>query len=164
MMENAITKRSGHAVALVGWLALCFAVAGISGAFSANAITTWYAALVKPDFNPPNQLWGPIWTVLYIMMAVAAWMVWKSPGSRARTRALVLFCMQLALNLSWSAIFFTRHQIGAALVEILLLWLAILATMLGFFTVRRDAAWLLIPYLAWVSFAAYLNWAIWKLN
>jgi benzodiazapine receptor len=164
MTENVIQKQSRHALALIGWLTLCFAVAGISGAFSAKAIPTWYASLVKPSFNPPNQVFGPVWTVLYAMMAVSVWMVWKSPASRSRTRALVLFCVQLALNFTWSSIFFVGHQIGAALVEIVLLWLAILATMVVFLAVRRDAAWLMIPYLAWVSFAGFLNWAIWKLN
>jgi benzodiazapine receptor len=164
MTENVIQKQSRHAFALIGWLALCFTVAGISGAFSAKAIPTWYASLVKPSFNPPSQVFGPVWTVLYTMMAVSVWMVWKSPASRARMRALVLFCVQLALNFTWSGLFFVGHQIGAALVEIVLLWLAILATMVVFLAVRRDAAWLMIPYLAWVSFAGFLNWAIWKLN
>jgi benzodiazapine receptor len=134
-MENVVPKRTGHMVALIGWFALCFAVAGISGAFSARAMPTWYASLI-----------------------------WRSPASRARSRALMLFCVQLALNLAWSAIFFVGHWVGAAMAEIVLLWLAILMTMLAFFVVRRDAAWLMIPYLAWVFFAGVLNWAIWRLN
>ena len=124
----------------------------------------WYASLTKPGFNPPNQLFGPVWTVLYALMAVAVWLIWRSPANRARSRALTLFCMQLALNLAWSGIFFVGHWIGVAMAEIILLWLAILMTMVAFFVVRRDAAWLMIPYLAWVFFAGVLNWAIWGLN
>ena len=163
-MENVVPKRTGHMVALIGWFALCFAVAGISGAFSARAMPTWYASLAKPGFNPPNQLFGPVWTVLYALMAVAVWLIWRSPASRARSRALMLFCVQLALNLAWSGIFFVGHWIGAAMADIVLLWLAILMTMMAFFVVRRDAAWLMIPYLAWVFFAGVLNWAIWGMN
>ena len=163
-MENVVPKRTGHTVALIGWFALCFAVVGISGAFSSRAMPVWYASLAKPGFNPPNQLFGPVWTVLYALMAVAVWLIWRSPANRARSRALTLFCVQLALNLAWSGIFFVGHWIGVAMAEIILLWLAILMTMVAFFAVRRDAAWLMIPYLAWVFFAGVLNWAIWGLN
>jgi tryptophan-rich sensory protein len=139
-------------------------VAGISVLFTAPSIPGWYAALSKPSFNPPNQAFGPVWTVLYAAMAVAVWIVWKSPASLRRTQGVVLFCVQLALNFAWSAIFFYAHRIGAAFLDIALLWLAILATLIVFFAVRRAAGWLMLPYLIWVSFAAILNWSIWKLN
>ena len=157
-------ERSSGKWALVGWLTLCFAVPVLSSIFSAKAIPTWYAGLAKPSFNPPNHLFGPIWTVLYTLMGIAAWMVWKQPSSRQRTLALTWFCLQLVLNFLWSFLFFYRHGLQAALGEILALWAAILVAMLLFFRVRRPAGWMLVPYLAWVSFASVLNWEILRLN
>lgn len=157
-------ERSGGNWALAGWLALSFGVAIVSTLFSAKAIPGWYAGLAKPSFNPPNQLFGPVWTVLYALMGVAAWLVWKQPSSRPRTLALVWFCVQLALNFLWSFIFFYRHGLRAGFGEILVLWLAILVTMVFFFRLRRPAGWMLVPYLAWVSFASLLNWEILRLN
>jgi translocator protein len=150
--------------ALIGWLAVCFAVGGISSIFSARAIPGWYAGLVKPPFNPPNQLFGPVWTVLYALMAVAAWMVWKTRPSVCRKRGLRLFCVQLGLNFLWTWIFFGRHQLLTAFVDLAALWVAILLTILTFKKMSATAAWLLAPYLAWVAFAEYLNFAIWRLN
>ena len=151
-------------LALVGFLAACFIVAGIGGMFTSAGMPEWYASLQKPSFNPPSWVFGPVWTALYAMMAVAAWLVWREAGFDGATAALTLFFVQLALNLAWSGIFFGLRQPGWALVDIALLWLAIAATAMLFF---RHSAWagaLMLPYLAWVSYAAALNFAIWRLN
>ena len=150
--------------ALALLLALSFVVAWVGGAATFDNVRTWYPGLAKPAFNPPNWVFGPVWTVLYVLMAVAAWRVWRrrtSPGVRL---ALGLYGLQLALNLAWSVIFFGLHQIGAALAEILALLAAILATTLAFWRIDRPAAVMFAPYLAWVSFATALNLAIWQLN
>jgi translocator protein len=149
---------------LIGWLALCFAVAGVSSFFSAPAIPTWYAGLAKPTLNPPNSIFAPVWTILYALMAVAAWLVWKTRSSTCRRTGLRLFGVQLWFNLLWSWIFFNRHQIGTALIDIVVLWIAIALTIQQFTRMSRTAAWLMAPYLAWVTFATYLNFAIWRLN
>ena len=137
---------------------LCLAVGSLAGYMTAQSVVTWYPTLVKPWFNPPPWLFAPVWTVLYIMMAVAAWLVWLRKGS------LVLFYVQLALNFLWTFLFFNQHAPGLALIEIVAMWLAILATLLGFWKIDRRAGWLLVPYLAWVSFAGFLNGSIWWLN
>jgi len=146
---------------LIGWLLLCFAPAAIGALFMPGQ---WYDALNKPAWNPPGWIFGPVWTVLYIMMAVAAWLVWQCGGFAAQRRALGLFLTQLVLNALWTPLFFGLRQPGLAFAEIILLWLAILATLLAFRPVSRAATWLLAPYLAWVSFAAVLNATIWRLN
>lgn len=149
---------------LLTWLALCFAVAGLGGRWTANEIPGWYRTLARPAIAPPNWLFGPVWTLLYALMAVAAWQIGQSPTSPLRTWALVLFLLQLALNLGWSLIFFRLHAIGGALAEVLLLWAAIGATTLIFGRIAPSAAWLMTPYWAWVSFASLLNAAFWRLN
>lgn len=146
---------------LLGWLLLCLAAASMGALFMPGE---WYAALNKPAWNPPAWLFGPVWTALYAMMAVAAWLVWKRGGFAGQRRPLGLFLTQLALNALWTPLFFGLHQPGLAFVEIILLWLVILATLLAFRPVSRVAAWLLVPYLAWVSFAAVLNGTLWRLN
>ncbi len=151
-------------IGLVFWLAICFAVAGIGGRWTSGEIAGWYRTLKRPTIAPPNWVFGPAWTLLYALMAVAAWRVWLAGPSPARTCALSLFAGQLALNLAWSWIFFSRHAIGAALVEIWVLWVAIGATMLSFSRLEPIAAWLMAPYLAWVTFAGALNAAFWRLN
>ena len=152
-----------QAVALGICLAASFAAAGLGSIATVPALGDWYAGLVKPAWNPPNWIFGPVWTTLYAMMAVAAWLVWKR-GGPGRLPALILFGVQLALNVSWSWLFFGLRQPGAALAEILFLWLAIGATAWAFGRLSRPAALLFIPYLLWVSFAAVLNWALWRLN
>jgi translocator protein len=147
---------------LVGLLALCFAVAGIAGRVTATSIATWYPALAKPWFTPPDWLFAPVWSVLYAMMALAAWLVWRRAGWRSA--ALRLFFLQLALNLAWSVLFFGLQLIGAALVEILLLLALIAATTWAFWRVDRRAGLLLVPYLLWLGYASLLNGAIWLLN
>ena len=147
-------------LALVGFIALCEA-AGLAGtAFTMSAIPEWYAFLDKPAFSPPNWLFGPVWTLLYFMMGVAAWLVWR----RAGAGALKVFWLQLALNALWTPLFFGLRSPLAGLVCIAALWLAIVWTMVVFWRVSRPAAALLLPYLAWVSFASMLNLGIYLLN
>ncbi|MBM3839654.1 MAG: tryptophan-rich sensory protein [Verrucomicrobia bacterium] len=147
--------------ALAGWLALCFSAAATGALFMPGE---WYATLRKPSWNPPSWVFGPVWTTLYTMMAVAAWMVWKRGGFISQRRSLVPFLVQLALNTAWTPIFFGLRRSGLAFAEIILLWLAIAWTIALFWQVQRPAAWLLVPYLAWVSFAAVLNGTLWRLN
>ncbi len=148
-------------LALLGWLALCFA-ASASAVFVATG--DWYVRLNKPPWNPPAWVFGPAWTLLYILMALAAWLVWREGGWRAQGRALRLFLLQWSLNALWTPLFFGLHRPGLAFAEIILLGLAIAATLWSFWRVRKLAGVLLLPYLAWVSFAAALNFAIWRLN
>jgi tryptophan-rich sensory protein len=149
---------------LVFWLGLCFAVAGVSGSWTAREIPGWYRTLARPTIAPPNWVFGPVWTLLYALMAVAAWQVGQAPPSPQRTWGLILFLVQLALNFAWSLIFFRCHAIGGALLEVVLLWAAIGAATLLFGRVAPSAAWLMAPYWAWVTFATALNAAFWRLN
>lgn len=141
-------------------------LAGIVGlVFTVSAIPNWYAGLVKPSLNPPAWIFGPVWTVLYALMGIAAYLVWKNGWQRKDVRtALGVFGAQLLLNAIWSIIFFGFKGPGWALVDIVLLWLAIIWTISIFYKISRPAAYLLLPYLFWVSFASYLNYAIWVLN
>jgi len=150
-----------HWLALASWLLLCLGVAASGALFMDDG---WYQSLEKPPWNPPGWIFGPVWTALYTMMAVAAWLVWRRGGFAAQRRPLALFLAQLALNAAWTPLFFGLHRPGVAFVDIVLLWLAIGATLLAFRAVSRGAAWLLAPYLAWVSFAAVLNFTLWRLN
>ena len=151
-------------ISLLFWIALCFTVAGISGRWTASEIPGWYRTLVRPAIAPPNWVFGPVWTLLYLMMAVAAWQVSQSAASPLRTWGLALFVLQLALNFWWSMIFFRQHALGAALVEVAFLWAAIGATTLVFARVSPSAAWLMAPYWAWVTFASVLNEEFWRVN
>jgi benzodiazapine receptor len=146
------------------WVGGCLLVGGVSSILTAEAITTWYATLSKPWFSPPNWLFGPVWTLLYVMMGVAAWRVHSAKANAARLLALRFFVIQLALNFAWSLVFFGERAIAWGLLEIILLWAAIVATVITFWRVDRPAAWLLGPYLAWVSFATVLNAALLSLN
>lgn len=166
------------------WIRLIIAVGGsllaggIGSVFTASAIPTWYATLARPELSPPNWIFGPVWTTLYIMMGVAVWLVWNrrdntSPAMKRSIHiALILFIVQLILNTLWSIIFFGSpslniygiNNIGIAFIEIILLWLAIAATIFAFAKISKTAAWLLVPYIVWVSFASYLTYAIWTLN
>ena len=125
---------------------------------------TWYAELAKPAWNPPNWIFAPVWTFLYILMGVAAWVCWLRAGWERGRAALAVFVLQLVLNFTWSWIFFGTHRMGWALVEIVILWSAILLTILLFARKSVTAAALLVPYLLWVTFAAVLNAALWHLN
>ena len=149
---------------LAGFVLLCFAVAGIGGLATASGVDTWYPTLVKPAFNPPDWIFGPVWIVLYLMMAIAAWLVWRRPPSEQRSVALAVFGLQMALNLAWSVLFFGLQSPGAALVEIVLLLGAIAGTTYLFWRQERLAGLLFVPYLLWVAFATLLNASIWLLN
>ena len=146
---------------LLGWLLACFAAASLGAFFMPGE---WYATLKKPSWNPPGWIFGPVWTALYTMMAVAAWLLWKRGGFAVQRRPLTLFLVQLALNAAWTPLFFGLHWPGAAFAEIVLLLAAIVATALIFRRVSATAAWLLVPYAAWVSFASFLNFTLWRLN
>jgi translocator protein len=147
-----------QALALAGFIAVTFC-APLLGIFAMP--DQWYATLTKPTWNPPSWIFGPMWSLLYLLMAVAAWLAWRRAGWQ---RALWIYFIQLALNAAWTPIFFGAHQIGWALVEIIVMWFAILLTMRAFFQVSKPAGWMLAPYLAWVSFAAFLNFTLWRLN
>jgi tryptophan-rich sensory protein len=148
-------------LALLLWILLCFTAAA-GGGFVMTG--DWYAMLSKPTWNPPSWVFGPVWTLLYIMMGVSAWLVWKEGGFAQQRKPLTLFLVQLVLNAIWTPLFFGAHELGIAFAEILLLWLAILATILAFRRVSTTAAWLLVPYLLWVSFASVLNATLWWMN
>jgi tryptophan-rich sensory protein len=145
-------------------ISFCFVLGSSGGLITINEIPGWYATLQKPSFNPPNWLFGPVWTALYIMMGVAFYLVWRTPPSAARKKALSAFLVQFALNCAWTPVFFALHQLGAALVVIVLMWTAILRTIFLFAPFSKTASWLLVPYISWVSFATLLNAAIWWLN
>lgn len=164
-MEPVTRGRGARdAAALVGFIVLCLAVAATGGAVTASSVGTWYAGLAKPAFNPPNWVFGPVWTTLYVLMAVAAWRVWRRRGEPGARPALGAWALQLALNLGWSFLFFGAQAIGAALAEIALLLAAIVATATLFWRIDRPAGALFVPYIAWVSFATALNAALWRLN
>lgn len=149
---------AGSALALVGFIVLCQA-AGASGAVVTDA--SWYQALDTPTWAPPGWIFGPVWISLYTLMGVAAWLVWRSPAGPARRVALIAFGIQLVLNAAWTPVFFGLRSVGGGLAVILLLLGAIVATIVWFRRCSSIAAWLLAPYLAWVSFATALNGAIW---
>lgn len=151
-------------LALGASIAICFAAAGIGSLFTNPEIGGWYARIAKPSWTPPNRVFGPVWSVLYLMMAVAAWLVWKERGFDGAATPLALFGVQLLFNTLWSILFFGMHRIGFALADIILLWCAILATLLAFWRVSTVAGALMIPYLMWVTYAALLNYSIWRLN
>jgi len=146
---------------LGAFLAACFGVAALGGLFTAPAVRAWYPALAKPSWTPPSWLFGPVWTVLYAMMAVAAWLVWKRAGWNS---ALLLFAVQLALNGLWSPVFFGLHRPDWGFAVIVALWLAIAGTAAAFWKTSMPAGVLFLPYLAWVSYATVLNFALWRLN
>jgi translocator protein len=149
-------------------LAICIAlpliVGSISGIATSGNINTWHATLNKPVFNPPNYLFGPVWTVLYLLMGISLFMIWRSPSGDLRNYALAIFSIQLVLNFAWSFIFFHFKQTGWAFMEIILIWISVLAMIIIFYRINRTAAFLQIPYILWVSFASVLNGAIWWLN
>lgn len=160
--QSAPSLRGRHCwLGLVAWLAVSFSAAALGSLFMPDA---WYAGLRKPSWNPPGWVFGPVWTVLYSAMAVGAWLVWQRGGFAAQRRPLALFCVQLALNAAWTPLFFRMHWIGVALADLLMLCGAIVATLIAFFRVSRVAGWLLMPYLAWVCFAAVLNFTLWNMN
>ncbi|QDT37651.1 TspO/MBR family protein [Stratiformator vulcanicus] len=157
-------KKSVRWIGLVFFILLCLGAGSLGAIATTPEIAGWYQTLEKPSWNPPNSVFGPVWTTLFVMMAVAAWLVWKPKGFRSAAIQLTLFAIQLLLNVAWSWIFFGMHQPGWAFIEIIVLWATILATAVTFFGRSMMAGWLMMPYLAWVSFAAVLNFTIWQLN
>lgn len=150
---------------LVGWVVLCEAAGGLGSLFTMPSVRSWYPSIVKPALNPPAWVFGPVWTTLFALMGIAAFLIWRQgTEKRAVRNALFVFGIQLALNVFWSLLFFGLHSPLASLVEIILLWVAILWTTIAFHRLSKPAAYLLVPYLLWVSFASYLNAAIWWLN
>lgn len=147
----------------VAWLAVSFIAAAVGSAASIQA-GPFYAQLVRPEWAPPSDVFGPVWTILYALMGIAAWLVWRVGGFRAARTALTLFLVQLVVNALWSWLFFGWHLGGAAFADIVLLWVLIIATLVAFWRVRPLAGVLLIPYLLWVSFASALNYSVWQLN
>jgi len=152
-------------LALAGFLAICLAAGGLGGWATSGPVVDWYPTLNKPSWNPPAWLFGPVWTTLYVLMAIAAWLVWKKGAEGADVKlALRLFFVQLALNTAWSFIFFGARLPGLAFIEILILLAAILLTTATFFKQSQVAGLLMLPYIAWVGFASLLNFTIWRLN
>jgi benzodiazapine receptor len=150
-------------IGLVGWLALCMAAGGL-GAIASTDAPTFYAQLARPSWAPPASLFGPVWSVLYVMMGCAAWLVWRRWGFRGAAPALGLFVAQLAFNALWSWLFFGWHHGAAAMADIALMAVLIVATIVAFWPLHRVAALLLVPYLLWVTFAGVLNWTLWRAN
>jgi tryptophan-rich sensory protein len=148
--------------ALAGFIVLCLAAGALGGLATAQSVTVWYPTLTKPTWNPPAWVFAPVWTTLYVLMALAAWRVWRR-GAIAKS-ALQLFIVQLALNVAWSFIFFGARNPGLAFAEIIVLWLAIIATTRAFWRLSQPAGMLMLPYIVWVSFAAVLNFTVWRLN
>ena len=150
-------------------LAICLAITLVTGfagsIFTTPEISGWYTSIRKPLWNPPNAIFGPVWTILYIFMGISLFLIWKSRHpSGQKNIAYLLFAVQLLLNFLWSFIFFRLHRVDWALLEILLLWITILGTIIAFSRISKTAAWLLVPYISWVSFASLLNYHIWILN
>ena len=150
-------------IGLIAWLAVSFIAAAIGAAASVRA-GSFYTQLVRPDWAPPPEVFGPVWTVLYALMGISAWMIWRVGGFRAARTALTLFLVQLVVNALWSWLFFGWHLGALAFADIVVLWALVLATLIVFWRLDRWAAALLVPYLLWISFAAALNLAVWQLN
>jgi len=148
---------------LILFLAICLGVGGLGALMTDKSVHDWYPGLRKPPGTPPSCIFGPVWTTLYVLMAVSGWLVWRDYHWGARP-ALLIFFAQLALNLAWSGFFFGARQIGFALLEIAILWLAILFNVVVFYPLDTISAYLLVPYLLWVTYACYLNYGIWLLN
>ena len=162
MSDAAFPARPRRLAALLAWVGLSLAAGVVGG--GAVGPGAWYARLDRPPWTPPDWVFGPVWTALYVLMGVAAWMVWSRPDRPGRRTALVLFLGQLVLNVLWSWMFFGWHRLGAAAVEVVVLLAAIAATALAFRRVHRPAALLLVPYLVWVAYATALTIEIWRRN
>ncbi len=163
MTSHSIPSKQAQIFGLIGWLVVSFAASAI-GAIASIQAREFYVDLTQPSWAPPGWLFGPVWTTLFAMMAIAAWLVWRNGGFSSNLVALSLFLLQLGVNALWSWLFFAWYQGGLALADIVLLWVLIVATIVAFWRVRPLAGMLLIPYLLWVSFAAVLNYAMWQLN
>jgi translocator protein len=152
-------------IKLVLSIALPLLIGFASSYFTITGVDSWYTTIQKPSWNPPNWIFGPVWTTLYVLMGISLFLIWKAGTSKETKRsALILFALQIIANFFWSFIFFDQHQMGLAFAEIIVLWLLILLTIFSFAKINKVAAWLLVPYISWVSFAAILNFTIWRLN
>jgi len=163
-MNEAAPVRRPRVLSFWFSIALTMAVSAIGGLATPRALDSWYAGLNKPSFNPPNWIFAPVWTTLYILMAIAAWRIYLGPESRSRRAALALYALQLALNLAWPLIFFGLGSPFLALLELALLLMAIVGTAVSFGRLDRPAGLLLVPYALWSAFAFVLNLEIWRLN
>ena len=143
---------------------ICLSIGFLGSLFTTPAIPTWYAGLIKPSFSPPNYLFGPVWTLLYILMAVSFYLIWSKKKDKKIKSALKLFGIQLFLNAIWSPVFFGAKNLFLALIIIIFMWIFILKTILAYAKIDKKASYLLYPYLAWVSFATVLNFSVWFLN
>ncbi len=162
-METNIDHRSSRTrlFGLIGWLAVVFVAAAIGAIASVDA-KSFYAELTRPSWAPPGYVFGPVWTTLYTLMGISAWLVWRN--SRLYSWAIIIFVIQLSINALWSWLFFAWHLGAWAFWDVLLLWVFIIATMILFWPVNRMAALLLVPYFLWVSFASVLTWYVWQMN
>lgn len=151
-------------IGLCLFIGICFVAAAIGSSFTAGSVKSWYPMLLKPPGTPPAWVFGPVWSTLYLLMAAAAWLVWRERAEINVAVALALFFIQLVLNATWSLIFFGLQRPGLALVEVLVLLAAIIATTTSFAHISRLALWLMTPYAAWVLYATFLNFGIWRLN
>lgn len=150
---------------LISSILVCFLAGGVGNFFTIPSIPTWYAGLAKPPFNPPNYLFGPIWTLLYILMGISLYLIWSKGFKNQKVKnVLYLFGIQLFLNAIWSPIFFGAHNLLLAFVVIVFMWIFILKTIMAFAKINKMSSYLLYPYLAWVSFASILNFSVWLLN
>lgn len=145
-------------------IAIPQAVGAVAGFLTASSVQGWFSTIIKPSFNPPNWVFAPAWTTLYLLMGIAFFLIWKLPASPLRKKAMIIYFIQLTLNFLWSFGFFYLHKPGLALINIAALWVMIIITMIAFGKLSKTAAWLLLPYLLWVSFATALNFSIWQLN
>ncbi len=151
-------------LALIIFITLCFGSAAIGSYFTNLTVKTWYTTIRKPSWNPPNKVFAPVWSLLYLMMAVSGWLIWERMPTKGLDQSMMLFGIQLILNTAWSALFFGLRNPKLAFFEIIPLWVFILLTMLNFWSIYWLAGALFVPYLLWVSFAAFLNYTVWRMN
>jgi translocator protein len=156
--------KANQIIKLIASLLLPLGIGGIAGIFTTDAIPGWYATLNQPSFNPPNWIFGPVWTTLYTILGISLFMIWKMDAGRERNQAILIFMVQLLLNFCWSFFFFYFKMIGVAMVDILLLWITIIFMLVRFYKIKPLAAYINIPYLLWVTFATALNMAYFFLN
>lgn len=165
MAPASSTERVDNWLSAAAFAALNFMALALGGILTAPGVASWYPYIAKPAGTPPDWVFGPIWTTLFVMMALSGWLVWRRAGREAASRpAFLLYGIQLALNVAWSGLFFAMRQFGWALAEIVMLWVAIAATAGLFRRHSRAAALLLAPYLLWVGYAIWLNFGVWRLN
>lgn len=164
MKDDSRRSITSLVTALMISIVVCFTAGAIGGMATTTAVNGWYAEVIKPSWNPPNWIFGPVWSTLYLMMGVSAWLVWKDSQNKNPNLALGWFAFHLLLNVFWSVIFFGLQQPGWAAIEIVALWISIVVSILLFYRYSKLAAALLVPYLLWVTFAMFLNYTIWSLN